>query len=310
MIGGLLWVSSIVIISLAPKYQTELVAGRGHLPVVVQVFGWALVATAVLIALLRSALGRSRAAVLAVTVGAGALLGLGAGMVGFNNARVIGVERPIKESRALLEESAHAGVFADVETDGTLLFSYRDLGWPTGRFNQVPDALESLLKKETDRRYDGRMVPPPENFNCPPSAVGLPADCEPLDASAAWVRVRGRADGGSVIVASVPNVAPGRAAFKATTRDVRTFVREDNGALVRPPKLVAMTERGSSWTSSRLSWRRVSGGDDWGIFEATVTGGPLPVASTVDDPRSPVDFTGLGGPDRVVRIYGTRQLLP
>lgn len=310
VIGVLLWVSSIVIISLAPKYQTELVAGRGHLPVVVQVFGWALVAAAVLFALLRSALGRSRAAVLAVAVGAGALLGLGAGMVGFNNTRVIGLEQPVKESRALLEESAHAGVFADVAADGSLLFTNRDLGWPTGKFNQVPDALESLLRKETDRRYDGRIVPPPETFDCPPSDSGLPADCEPLDDSAAWVSVRGRSDGGSVVVASVPDVAAGRAVFEATAQDVRTFVREDLGAPLRPPKLVGITETGSRWTSARLTWRRVKSGGDWAIFEATVTGGPLPVASTLNDPRSNVDFNALGGPDRVVRLYGTRHLLP
>jgi hypothetical protein len=310
VIGGLLWVSSIVIISLAPKYQTELVAGRGHLPVVVQVFGWALVAAAVLFALLRSAIGRSRTAVLAVAVSAAGLLGLGAGMVGFNNMRVIGLEAPVKESRALLEDGADAGVFANVETDGSLLFSYRDLGWPTGRFNQVPDALESLLINETDRRYDGRIVPPPETFDCPTSDSGLPADCEPPDESAAWVRVRPRADGGSVVVASVPDVAAGRAAFRATTQDVRTFVREDNGAQVRPPKLVGVTERGTPWTSSRLSWRRVAGGGEWAVYDASVRDGPLPVASTLDDPRSNVDFTALGGPDRVVRIYGTSQLLP
>jgi hypothetical protein len=310
VIGGLLWVSSIVIISLAPKYQIELVPGRGHLPVVVQVFGWALVAAALLLALLRAAVGRSRLAVLGVAVGAAALLGLGAGMVGFNNTRVIGLETPVKESRALLEDGAHAGVFADIPTDGSLLFSYRDLGWPTGRFNQVPDALESLLIEQTDRRYDGRIVPPPETFDCPASNSRLPADCEPLDDSAAWVRVRGRSDGGSVIVASVPDVAAGRAAFKAPARDIRAYVREDNGAPVRPPKIVGFTERGRGWTSGQLSWRRVTAGGDWAIYEASVSSAPLPIASTLDDPRSNVDFTALGGPDRVVRIYGTSQLLP
>jgi hypothetical protein len=309
VIGVLLWISSIVIISFAPKYQTELIPGRGHIPVVVQDFGWALVVAAVLFALLRSAVARSRAAVWLVAFGAAGLLGLGAGVVGFNNMRVIGVETPVRETRALLQRGAEAGVLAKIPTDSSLVFTTRDLGWPTGRWSQFPDALESALEIGTGRSFDGRLVPPPESFNCPPSGGSLPADCEPLRDSAAWVMVRPRPDGGSVIVGSLPQIPAGRAAFTATTRELRAFVREDD-APVRSPTVIGLTASGREWSSAAASWQRVDQGDGWAIYEARLTREPFPVASTLNDPRARVDFAALPGPDQIVRIYGTRHLLP
>jgi hypothetical protein len=309
VVGGLLWVSSVVIISFAPKYQTELVVGKGHLPTLIQVFGWGLVATAVFLALLRLAVRRSAVAVKVVAVGAAGVLGFGAGVVGFNNLRVIGLEAPIRETRSLLELAAGEGVFDAMPRESTLIFSTRDLGWHTGSWAQVPDALEAMLMGEADRRLDGRIVPPPEAFDCPRSGTFPPPDCEPLDESAAWVRVRARPGGGTVLLAHLPP-SSSEEAFEATTDDLRVFAQDEESESVRPPRLIGTTARGRPWSSDGVNWRRVEAGGDWAIFETDVTKGPLPVAATLDSSDGVFDFTALGTPDRIVRIYGTKQLLP
>jgi hypothetical protein len=308
VIGGLLWLTSVVVISFSPKYQTELIPGRGHLPVLVQVFGWALVGTAVLLALLRSAARRSISAVRVVAVGAAGVLGFAAGLVGFINMRVVGLETPIRETRTLLEQATAEGAFESMPRDASLIFTLRDLGWHTGRWNQVSDALESMLIRQGGRRLDGRLMEPPERFNCPRSGTFPPADCEPLHDAAAWVRVRPRPGGGSVIVGRLPE-SSSRNASKATTDELRAFARFDEEP-TRPPMVVALTRTGEPWNSAGLSWRRVEQGDDWAIYEARVPRGPMPVASTLDDPEARVDFTALGSPDQIVRIYGTKHLLP
>lgn len=309
VIGSLLWVTSVIIISFAPKYQVELIPGRGHLPATIQVFGWALVATATLLAALRAALGRSAVAVRVVAAGAAGLLALGAGFLGFTNMRVIGLEAPIRETRALLERAAENGAFASLPEDATLVFSERDLGWPTGRWNQVSDAHESFLLASSGRRYDARLVPPPpEGFDCPASGAFPPADCEPLSAAAAWVRVRPRPGGGTVVTARLSESSMSEA-FAETTAELRAFVYDEESA-VQAPGVLGATEKGRPWTSEGIDWRRVESGDDWAIFEARVSNDPLPVASSLDSADGGVDFSALPPPDGIVRIYGTKQLLP
>jgi hypothetical protein len=305
VIGVLLWTTSTLIISFAPKYQTELIPGRGHLPVVVQVFGWSLVAAAALFALLRAAVARSRPAVLSVTFGAAGLLALGAGMVGFTNMRVIAAEQPIRETRTLLDEGARAGAFASIPTDGSLVFSDRDLAWPTGKWTQFPGALESDLRHEAGRRFDARQVSPPLVFDCPPSGTKPPSDCEPLAKQSAWVRVRAHPGGGSVIVASPLSSA--RKPFEATATHLRVYAR---GSDSTPPVVIAETAAGRRWSSNGLRWQRVDGGSGWAIYEATLPRGQALRANTIDDANGKVDFTALGSPAQIVRIYGTSQLLP
>ena len=311
VIGGLLWVASVVLLSFAPKYQLELIPGRGYLPVVIQVFGWAMVVTAALLALLRVATGRSLVAARVVALSAAGLLGLGAGFLGFNNMRVVGVEAPIRETRALLERAAENGAFANLPEDATLVFSERDLGWPTGRWSQMPDAHESMLMASSGRRYDARLVPQPgagEDIDCPPSDALVPDDCEPMSDAAAWVRVRARPGGGTVVVARLSQRSITEA-FAETTTALRAFVYDEQ----RPPSgplLLGATERGGPWSSGPLDWRQVESGDDWAIYETRVSSGPPPLASSLDSADGRFDFTALPAPDQMVRIYGTKHLLP
>ncbi len=306
--GALLWITSVLVISAAPKYQTELVAGKGHLPTLVQVFGWGLLATAALLALLRTARGRSTTAVRVVAGVAAALLGFAAGVVGFNNMRVVALETPIAETRALLERATADGVFANLPRDSSLIFTTRDLRWSTGSWAQVPDAIESMLVQRGEgRRLDGRIVEPTDRFDCPRSRTFPPADCEPLAPVAAWVRVRARPGGGSVVVApfkSDPDDLPALAPALL----IRAYVEDDEK--VSPPRLVGRDAAAQPWRSNRLRWREIDHGDGWAIYQAPMAGRLTPLGSSLDDVAGKIDFTAPLTPDQIVRIYGTKRLLP
>jgi len=73
--------------------------------------------------------------------------------------------------------------------------------------------------------------------------------------------------------------------------------------------LISSTPSGRPWDSEGLAWRRVADGGGWALYTARVTGA-APVASLLDDAIAQVDFTSPGTPDQIVRIYGTKSLLP
>lgn len=304
--GALLWLAPVLIVSVSPKYQIELSPGKGHLPLFIQVFGWSLVAAAVLFTALRGALRRSFAAAVFTALAGAGLLGAGAGVVGYNNLRVVALEQPIIETRALLEHASADGVFSTLPDGASIVMSPRDMGWPTGNWTQVPESLEAMLVDKTDRRYDGRIPLDDKPFNCPVSEFNPPRECEPLDARSVWVRVRAHRGGGSVIVASLPAIRSGNWAA-ATTRTLRVYAQGDEARA--PLALTGGTAAGRPWNADGLRWRTVASGDDWSIREATITGAP-PIATSLDDARGAFDFTNFGTPGGIVRIYGTKRLLP
>jgi hypothetical protein len=306
VLGVLLWTVSVTAVAAAPKYQLELVAGKGHLPTLIQTFGWAMVLVAGVLALVSVAGRRSRFAVASVILGAAALLGFGAAVNGYNNMRVVALEVPITKSRGLLEDAAGRGALADVPADTTVLFSPNDLQWYTGNFTQVPDSLQALLRDRTGKRFDTRPVSPTTRFDC--ASDSATPDCiAPVGPQATWVRVRTRPGGGSVIVAPM---GPGPAAANGrVTRDLRVYVTADDGGVPDPPRLIGSLRSGRRWSSEGVSWRPVSSGGDWAIYAGEVSGG-APVASRLDDANARVDFTALPDSDGIVRIYGTKDLLP
>ena len=306
IVGGLLWTTSVMIISTSPKYQTELVPGRTHLPSLFQVFAWAMVASAALFALLRVAVRRSRAAVLLVTLSCAGLLGLAAGMTAFSNVRTVALEIPVTEARGLLERAAGDGVFGALPEEGTLLFAGADLTWGTGSWFQSPGSLESMLMDKEGRRLDGRIVPPADRFDCAVSGKFPPEECEPVGAAAAFVRVRPRQTGGTVVVASIPGRA--RVPQRAVAQRLRVYETSESGT-PRPPVISSLTTRGRVWTSAGLTWRTVETGDDWAIFEATLPPA-TPVLGSAFTAPGVRDFYALGPPNEIVRIYGTKRLLP
>ena len=307
VIGVLLWLSSVAVVSMAPKYQLEIVPGKGHLPALIQVFGWSFVAVAGLGALIKPAAARSVWALRLTALGAAGLLGVAAAFVGYNNLRVIALETPIVQARGLLERATEDGAFASLPRDSSLVFSQRDMGWPTGSWAQVPDAAEGMFLEKGGRRFDIRFTPAERTFDCPRTGAFPPQPCERLSNKAAWVSVRDYRAGGSVVIAHLP-AGESKDAASAPARALRAYVHRDEGA-PRPPALFGSTERGRPWRSRGQRWQRVDGDGDWAVYETRVTG-PAPVASSIDDVDARMSFAQPPPPDQIVRLYGTKRLLP
>ena len=91
--------------------------------------------------------------------------------------------------------------------------------------------------------------------------------------------------------------------------DLRAYRERTDGASPSPP-LLGGTARGKPWTSRRVAWRRVGGGDGWALFDGRLGSGPAPLASSLEDQRAFVDFAALPAPPQRVRLFGTKSLLP
>jgi hypothetical protein len=308
VVGGLLWTTSVMVLATAPKYQMELVPGKGHLSTIFQIFGWSLVVVAALFGLIRAALRRSTFAAGLVVAGAALLLGLGAGVDGYNNMRVTALEVPITKARGLLESAAADGAFASVPDGGSIVFTPRDLGWLTGNFAQNPGPLQALLFDRTGRRYDSRPTTINTKFDC--RVVTEAPDClAPVGAEAAWARVRLHRGGGSVIVGRFEGGHP-RGVDRAVTRDISVYARVDGDEVPRMPHLIGVDRRGRPWSSDSLVWDRRAQGSGWAIYRAAVQGDHAPIASGLDDAIAKVDFVNSGPPEQIIRVYGTKSLLP
>jgi hypothetical protein len=303
LLGGLIWVLPVTLISLAPKYQAEIVPGKGHLPALMQVYGWALVATAIVLMVLAAARRRSRQAAWLTALAVSGLIGVGAAVDGYINLRVVALEQPIVETRELVEQSVAGGVLAGMPQGSTLLFLERDLKWATGNLAQDGIGLEAMLANRTGRRYDGRLfgqIP----AACPAVPTIPPPDCAPPHPRSAWVHVRARPDGGAVIVARMDRVQLGTVQT-AGAPSLRVFTRQ-----AEPPLLGGFSTRGRPWASTGLRWREADRGDGWKMFEARTSSRSRPIAASLYDDRNPLDFMNFGTPAEIVRRFGTKRLLP
>ncbi len=308
LLGVTFYLGPPLLLAIAPKFQDELNLGRGHFPMLIQVFGWALVATAASLGLLRAASGRGRVLRTLTAGGLALVLGAAAGFVGYTNLRVIGLETPVRETRALADQAVEAGLLSETPERSSLLFSKRDLGWPLGNWGLTGPGLEAMMLHRGDRLFDARIVGLPDLFTCPP--VGFPPqNCAQLSRRRAWVHIRARPGGGTVILATtVPHEPAGTVpeVSREQVSSLRVFVTGD----VSPPVLVGLTSGDSVWNSQGLRWRRARAGDGWAIYEATPRRGAIPAGGSLDDPRARVSFARPAQPSEIVRIYGTKRLLP
>jgi hypothetical protein len=77
------------------------------------------------------------------------------------------------------------------------------------------------------------------------------------------------------------------------------------------PSLIGTRPDGSPWTAVDENWSRHSIGDGWVRYTTTIGGGDGPLAASITDPQSAVDFTAATNtPASIVRIFGTKRLLP
>jgi hypothetical protein len=308
-VGLPMWLLPPLLVVIAAKYQVEGSLTRGYLESLMQVIGVVLVAGALLIWLLDVLRRRQTRLALAFGAVAAIALGFAAAVDGFNNLRVIALEQPVRNTRDLLESSVRAGVLDTVPQRSTLLFSGVDMDWPTGDWSIVPGAAEAILYSDSGRIYDVRPDADQQAINCPAGPYFPPPFCAPPRPSSMWVRVRATLKGGAVIVARIPR--PTKTTFLgARVQNIVVYVEQLGRRDPAPPALAGTEPDGQPWSSSALRYRRLRSGGDWAIYMASVPQADAPIAASLTDPLSTVNFESPPPPDQLAREFGTKELLP
>lgn len=310
-VGVPLWLVTPLLISVSAKYELEGSLARGYLETFAQVIGVALLAVALLIWLLELAQRRGRR----IAVGFGALaaiaLGFAAAVDGFNNIRVIALEQPVRNTQNLLQNAAHNGVFAAVPNRSALLFSSIDMDWPSGGWNVMPYAGDTILYSDTHphKLFDVRPTADWQPINCPRGPTFPPAVCSLPRPSSYWVRVRATLKGGAVIVSRITRPTA-HTLQAAPALDVTVYTQQIGTTDPAPPPLSGVQVDAQPWSDAGVKFRKVRWSGDWAIYTATMPSSGGPEAQTITDPLSPVDFDHPLTPDAQAREFGTKELLP
>lgn len=287
VMGALIVASPVLLIALAEKYQRELSAATGYLPVIVQSFGWALLAGAAVVAAARW----RRVAVVPLAL----LLSAGAALSGYDVVRVAATEVPRAAVSDALHDAAARGALENVPAGATVLLVEADIGSGLTGWGHR-QTIDSMMLDQTGRRYDARMTPSAGIGTCEADAgEPHPVDCGPVQPRAAWVRAGTHRDQTVVTVAAFEGPVVG-----TTASSVHVYVEGDTSA----PQLTASLPDDRN---TILAWERVDGGDDWAIYAATP---PLPAADTISLPGRTIDLAAPTPPADLVRRIGTRRVLP
>jgi hypothetical protein len=158
----------------------------------------------------------------------------------------------------------------------------------------------------TGLKLDVRTLGPPAPACGPPS--GFPStDCATPSSRVALLAVRASRGGGTLALAA------GIPAARINDTGARTLnvLARDSSAAGEEPSLIGTRPNGSPWTAAEESWSRQSIGDGWVRYTTTIGGADGPLAGSITDPRSQIDFTATTNtPGSLVRLFGTKRLLP
>lgn len=288
LVGAALVISPVALIAFAEKYQRELSAATGYLPVIAQSFGWGLLAGAAVMALARVHRG--------LVVGAAAVLAAGAAISGFDVLRVAAVERPTAAVTDAMRAAAERGLLNVLPEGSTVLFPEGDVGAGSGTGWGHRHALDAMLRDASGRRYDARVTPAAGVGTCDADdAAAIPLDCGPVAARSGWLRASVRRGQAVVFLATISGGPLGRPADT-----IAAYVEGDGP----PPLLRGTTTAGTPWTSEGLSWNRR------GDVLVAEPAEPRPVADTLLDARRAIDLGSPPPPADLVRVLGTRGVLP
>jgi hypothetical protein len=187
----------------------------------------------------------------------------------------------------------------------TTFLSNRDMNWPFGNLVFYGPTADYLFYTETDRRYDVRVYGPPAP-TCGPATTFPIQDCAIPSRREAFVAVRASQRGGAAIVAA------GIPTGKVDTRGPRSLTVVAHGVTASGPvpPVVGILPTGKPWSAQQAHWTRASAGGGWVRYTTTFRGPTGPLAQTITDPRSNVDFTQTRTPGQTVRLFGTKNLLP
>jgi hypothetical protein len=299
-IGVVMMTCSGLYISAAKQHQTLIFLGGGHLATFAGTIGFVLLAVAGWLVL-----GQTLSRNLIVVWSLGLLV---FGMVfasSYSNFRVVAIEQPGIVQRELIQDGLDRGIVDRLPPGTTLYLTQRDMNWSFGNLIFYGGTADYLVYLKTGRKLDVRTLSPPSQPCGPPS--GFPtADCVIPSRRVALLAVRGSRGGGTVALAG------GIPAARINDTGARTVTALAHGASAagEEPSLVGTRPDGSPWTAADESWSRKAIGDGWVRYTTTIPGTDGPLAASITDPRSPVDFTAPTPPGSLVRLFGTKRLLP
>ena len=290
-------------ISLAKQHQQLIYLGGGHLATFAGTIGFVFLVVAAGLTWGR-AISRSRVVVWS--------LGLVVFWIvlasSYSNFRVVAVEQPGIEQRELIREGLDRGIVDGLQPGTTLYLTNRDMNWSFGNLVFYGGTADYLVYLQTGLKLDVRTHGPPGPACGPP--VGFPtADCVTPSREVALLAVRASRGGGTVVLAGrIP-----AARIDDTGARTLTVLARGASAEGEDPSLIGIRPDGSPWEAADEEWSRESIGDGWVRYTTTTTteGAKGPVAATITDPLSAVDFTApTNTPGSMVRIFGTKRLLP
>jgi hypothetical protein len=300
-IGVVMMSCSGLYISLAKQHQQLIYLGGGHLATFAGTIGFVLLAVAAGLTWGR-ALSRNRV----VIWGLGFVVFWMVFASSYSNLRVVAVEQPGIEQRELIQDALDRGIVDGVPPRTTLYLTNRDMNWNFGNLIFYGSTSDLLVWLRTGLKLDVRTLGPPAPACGPPS--GWPStDCATPSSRVALLAVRASRGGGTVALAG------GIPAAHINDMGARTLtvLARDASAAGEEPSLIGTRPDGSAWSAANEKWSRQSIGDGWERYETTIGGADGPLAASITDPRSAVDFTATTiPPGASVRIFGTKRLLP
>jgi len=302
VIGAVLMAGSGLLISLAQQWQQNIVLGTGHLATFANTLGFVLIAAAAWIQWRRSLAAYT--AVIAIAVVAVFSMAL-AGQ--YSNLRVAAYEQPGIQQRDLLQAGLERGVLNGVPVSTTIYVTERDLNWTPGLENLVtyPTAIDWFTYLHSGRKLDVRVYEQAANDCGPPRGFPIPA-CATPSPDVDFLAVRASKGGGVVILAD------GIPAAHVATAPVQQIVVLARGASARgaSPRLIGAGAKGTPWSADQTNWVRTPLADGWARYATTISGRGGPVAPSLTDTRSRVNFNVPIPPGTYVRWFGTKNLLP
>jgi hypothetical protein len=300
-IGVVMMTCSGLYISLAKQHQQLIFLGGGHLATFACTIGFVLVAVAAGLTWGRTISG-SRVAVW----GLGFLVFWMVFASSYSNFRIVAIEQPGIEQRELIQEGLDRGVLDGLRAGTTLYLVNRDMNWNFGNLVFYGGTSDYLVYLRTGLKLDVRTLIPPSPPCGPPMGFPTP-DCVTPSRRVALLAVRASRGGGTVALAGgIP-----AARINDTGARTMTVLARDASAAGPEPSLIATRPDGSPWEAADESWSRESVGDGWVRYTTTIHGTNGPVAGSITDPRSSVDFMApTNTPGASARIFGTKRLLP
>jgi hypothetical protein len=300
LVGVVLVVGSGLVIALAKQWQEYIQLGTGHLATLADTLGYVLIAAAAWIH------WRRRLASYPAVIGVALVVVFGMMLAGqYSNLRVAAFEQPGIQQRELLQAALQRGVLDDLKAGATVQVTGRDMNWSSLGNLLYPGALDYFTYLNTGRKFDVEMYGPPAvPCGTPP---GFPdPHCTTPSSQSALLAVRASKGGGVVILAQ------GFSTATVGTAPVRRIVVLARGASARggKPELIGSAAGGRPWSAGLTAWIRVRLAGGWARYTAMLSGRSGPVAPSLTDTRSLVNFDAPVPAGQLVRWFGTKNLLP